>query len=126
MNTNVKQFGIAYRLFYIVLKKLYETSVGVKLSQSSKRIVIRCSGQGQEPQIEMDKQLLEFSPILPHSSGDEKEIVVKNPCNFPIEIYSLEFDKVYLEEEKVCDSYVTSRCCTFAPKPLAIAFAYFL
>lgn len=79
----------------------------MKLSQSSKRIVIRCSGQGQEPQIEMDKQLLEFGPILPNSSGDEKEIVVKNPCNFPIEIYSLEFDKVYLEEEKVCDSYVT-------------------
>lgn len=84
-----------------VLKKLYESSLGIKLSQSSQRIVIRCSGQGLEPQLELDKQLLEFGPILPHSNGDEKEIVIRNPCSFPVEIYNLEFDKIYLEEEKV-------------------------
>lgn len=83
------------------MKKLYESSLGIKLSQSSQRIVIRCSGQGLEPQIELDKQLLEFGPILPHSNGDEKEIVIRNPCGFPVEIYNLEFDKIYLEEEKV-------------------------
>ena len=39
--------------------------------------------------------------MLPHSVGDEQEVVVRNNCSFPIEIYNLEFDKSYLEEEKV-------------------------
>jgi hydrocephalus-inducing protein len=42
-----------------------------------------------------------FNPILTHSPGDEQEIVMRNPCTFPVEIYNLEFDKQYLEEEKV-------------------------
>ena len=44
---------------------------------------------------------MEFGPVLPHSNGDEKEIVIRNPCKFPLEIYNLEFDRTYLEEEKV-------------------------
>ncbi|NWX31620.1 HYDIN protein, partial [Notiomystis cincta] len=31
----------------------------------------------------------------------EATLVVKNPCTFPIEFYSLEFDEQYLEEEKI-------------------------
>ena len=35
------------------------------------------------------------------SLGDEQDIIVRNPCGFPIEFYSLESDKQYLEEEKI-------------------------
>ncbi|NWR11648.1 HYDIN protein, partial [Paradoxornis webbianus] len=35
------------------------------------------------------------------SDGVEAIVVVKNPCNFPIEFYSLDFDEQYLEEEKI-------------------------
>ncbi|NXH46012.1 HYDIN protein, partial [Dicaeum eximium] len=35
------------------------------------------------------------------SDGVEATAVVKNPCNFPIEFYSLDFDEQYLEEEKI-------------------------
>lgn len=59
------------------------------------------SGQGNEPKLEFSSTLIEFGPVLPHSAGDEKEVVVRNPSSFPVEIYSLEFDKQYLEEEKV-------------------------
>ena len=44
---------------------------------------------------------MEFGPILPHSSGDEQDVVIRNPCSFPVEFYNLEFDPQYLEEEKV-------------------------
>lgn len=60
-----------------------------------------CRGQGLEPRLEFDRNLVEFGPILPHSSGDEQEIIVKNPSSFPTEFYNLEFDSSYLEEEKV-------------------------
>ncbi|NWR06172.1 HYDIN protein, partial [Paradoxornis webbianus] len=35
------------------------------------------------------------------SDGVEATVVVKNPSNFPIEFYSLDFDEQYLEEEKI-------------------------
>jgi len=72
--------------------------------------MIICRGVGLEPQIiigQMHGDTFEpttsivFNPILTHSPGDEQEIVIRNPCTFPIEIYNLEFDKQYLEEEKV-------------------------
>ncbi|NXY18121.1 HYDIN protein, partial [Atrichornis clamosus] len=37
----------------------------------------------------------------PCSSGVDATVVVKNPCEFPIEFYSLDFDRQYLEEEKI-------------------------
>ncbi len=72
--------------------------------------MIICRGGGLEPQViigQMHGTTFEpttsivFNPILTHSNGDEKEIVIRNPCSFPVEIYNLEFDKQYLEEEKV-------------------------
>ena len=63
--------------------------------------MISVSGQGNEPKLEFSSTLIEFGPVLPHSAGDEKEVIVRNPSSFPVEIYSLEFDKQYLDEEKV-------------------------
>jgi hydrocephalus-inducing protein len=82
-------------------ERLYEQRIAIRLSQSSQRIMILCQGQGQEPQVQFDSQLVEFGPILPHSNGDEHDIVIKNPCAFPIEVYNLEFDRAFLEEEKI-------------------------
>jgi hydrocephalus-inducing protein len=86
---------------FVNVQKNYENRLVIKLSHSSQRIVVLCRGQGLEPHIEFDRPLTEFGPILPHGPGDEKELVIRNPCKFPIEIYNLEFDKLYLEEEKV-------------------------
>ncbi|NXI13719.1 HYDIN protein, partial [Irena cyanogastra] len=44
------------------------------------------------------------------SDGVEATVVVKNPCNFPIEFYSLDFDEQYLEEEKILRMAVGSEC----------------
>ena len=72
------------------------------LSQSSARVVLQCRGSGVEPAIEFDRPLVDFSPILPHSQQpDEQQFTIRNLCKFPVEIYNLEFDNVYLEEEKV-------------------------
>ena len=73
----------------------------IRIAQSTSRHAISVSGHGSEPRLEFSSTLIEFGPVLPHSAGDEKELVIKNPSSFPVEIYSLEFDKQYLEEEKV-------------------------
>jgi len=80
---------------------MYENRLILKFAQSSQRLLILCHGSGLEPHIEFDHPLLEFGPILPHGTPHEKEIIIRNPGKFPIEIYNLEYDKLYLEEEKV-------------------------
>lgn len=64
-------------------------------------------GQGSEPHLLFDKHMIEFSPILPFSNGSEIEVTVSNPMDYPIEVYSLEFDKEYLIEEEVMYIYCT-------------------
>ena len=32
---------------------------------------------------------------------DEKLLVLRNPCTFPVEVYSVELDKELVKEEKV-------------------------
>ena len=66
-------------------------------------MLLVCRGNGLEPDLHFDRNLVAFGPVLPHSAGDEQEVVIRNPCAFPIEIYNLEFDKTYLEEEKVSE-----------------------
>lgn len=75
--------------------------------------MLLCQGQGREPRLEFEPNLQEFGPVLAHSSGDEQEILVKNPCDFPVEFYNLEFDKGYLEEERVRNMSVFYSCSMF-------------
>ena len=86
---------------FVFSQKFYEQRIPIKIAQSSQRILLLCRGQGLEPRLDFERQLVEFGPILPHSSGDEQDVVIRNPCSFPVEFYNLEFDPQYLEEEKV-------------------------
>lgn len=42
-----------------------------------------------------------MGPILPMASGCTVDITVNNPGDLPIEMYSLEFDDKYLDDEKI-------------------------
>lgn len=72
-----------------------------QIAQSAQKLTLLAEGQGLEPRLEFSPSILELGPLLPYAPGDEAEVVVKNPCNFPIEFYSLEFDQQYHVEEKV-------------------------
>ncbi|XP_069757040.1 hydrocephalus-inducing protein homolog [Narcine bancroftii] len=82
-------------------EKLYNHRLVLKLAQSRNQVLIMARGQGLEPRLDFATTLLELGPILPYSTEVEGTVVVKNPCSFPVEFYSLEFDDKYLEEEKV-------------------------
>ena len=64
-------------------------------------LILNVVGRGSEPQVVFDKNLIEFLPILPSSGGSDGVVTVTNPMDYAVEIYSLEFDKQYLDEEKV-------------------------
>nr|XP_014334844.1 PREDICTED: hydrocephalus-inducing protein homolog [Bos mutus] len=82
-------------------EKVYNQTLVFQIAQSAQKITLLVEGQGLEPRLEFSPSVLELGPLLPYAAGDEAEVVVKNPCSFPIEFYSLEFDQQYLVEEKI-------------------------
>ncbi|XP_047678536.1 hydrocephalus-inducing protein-like isoform X5 [Tachysurus fulvidraco] len=81
--------------------KMYREKLVIAVAQSTQRILLLAEGQGLEPQLEFSTSEIELGPVLPYSYGDEVEVLVHNPCPFPIEFYSLEYDSQYLEEERI-------------------------
>ncbi|XP_071613168.1 hydrocephalus-inducing protein homolog [Heliangelus exortis] len=82
-------------------EKFYRSELKINICQSSQHLQLQVSGRGLEPHLEFSPPVLELGPLLPCSSGVERTVVVKNPCEFPIEFYSLEFDQEYLAEEQI-------------------------
>ncbi|KAI3385976.1 hypothetical protein SNEBB_004504 [Seison nebaliae] len=99
-----KQKAIVQVKFVPNEDRIVEERLSIKIDQSSRRPVIVCHGRGLEPSLEYASNSLKFAPVLPHSIGEECVISIKNPCKFPIEIYNLEHDPRYLEEEMVLKS----------------------
>lgn len=71
------------------------------MAENAQPVFITAQGQGEEPQLKFCPSVLELGPCLPVSTGVEAAVAVVNPCPFPVEFYSLEFDTQYLNEEKV-------------------------
>nr|XP_004659621.2 hydrocephalus-inducing protein homolog [Jaculus jaculus] len=94
-------------------EKFYSQALMFQIAQSTQKLSLLAQGQGLEPRLEFSPSVLELGPLLPYASGDEAEVIVRNPCSFPIEFYSLEFDQQYILEEKILqqlkgyDSYNT-------------------
>ncbi|CAH8852927.1 unnamed protein product [Trichobilharzia szidati] len=86
-------------------EKRYETKILLNIENSDTVLKIHCQGKGLEPQLIFDRVLLQFSPTLPFSSmGSEEIVTVTNPCDYPIEFYSLELDKQVLLEDEILRS----------------------
>lgn len=83
------------------MQRMYKEKLVIAVSQSTHRIVLLAQGQGLEPQLEFSTSEIKLGPVLPYSNGEEVEVLVRNPCPFPIEFYSLDYDRQYLEEESV-------------------------
>lgn len=111
-NHHNKNLNLVLPLFF---QKFYSQTLMFQIGQSAQKLTLLAQGQGLQPRLEFSPSVLELGPLLPYSPGDEGEVVVRNPCSFPIEFYSLEFDQQYLLEEKVsrgrCVFYSFIRYC---------------
>ncbi|XP_041265558.1 hydrocephalus-inducing protein homolog, partial [Onychostruthus taczanowskii] len=79
----------------------YKNELKLNVCGSSNHLKLHLTGQGLEPRLEFSPPALKMGRVLVDSNGMEATVVVKNPCDFPIEFYSLDFDQQYLEEEKI-------------------------
>ncbi|XP_056273332.1 hydrocephalus-inducing protein homolog [Pseudoliparis swirei] len=79
----------------------YNRLLAVRVAESSRQVFVTAQGRGEEPRLEFSTSVLELGPCQPISIDVEAEVTVKNPCSFPVEFYSLEFDTQYLKEERI-------------------------
>ncbi|KAJ3115022.1 hypothetical protein HDU96_001327 [Phlyctochytrium bullatum] len=82
-------------------EKDYDAVVPFKVNMNGQPIPVHISGRGFKPVIQFEPDSIVMGPILPCSEGTESKFCIYNPTNYPIEVYSLEFDQVYLEEEEM-------------------------
>ncbi|XP_064242784.1 hydrocephalus-inducing protein homolog isoform X2 [Passer domesticus] len=82
-------------------ERSYNNELELNIHGSSSHLKLRLSGQGLQPRLEFSPPAVKMGWMLVDSDGVEATVVVKNPCNFPTEFYSLDFDEQYLEEEKI-------------------------
>lgn len=82
-------------------QRRYEEWITVFLENSSETVRIKCCGHGLDPQLQFDQTLIQFDPCLPFVNSEERNIVVKNRCDFPIEFYAVELDLQSYQEDKM-------------------------
>ncbi|XP_051916753.1 hydrocephalus-inducing protein homolog isoform X2 [Hippocampus zosterae] len=80
---------------------LYKRHLIITVNEGTQPVIITALGQGEDPELVFCPPDLTMGPCLPFSMEIEAEVIVKNPCSYPIEFYSLEFDTQYLKEEKI-------------------------
>ncbi|KAL5961681.1 hypothetical protein TSMEX_010586 [Taenia solium] len=69
--------------------------IDLLLQESKTLLSITCKGVGLEPRLIVQPRVVEFKPLLPNGETDEQTVVIRNPCPFPVEFYSLDFDEVH-------------------------------
>jgi len=98
-------------------QKHYESRLVLRVAQSSRRATLLCRGEGVEPRLEFSRSVIEFNAVVPYFAAEE-ELIICNPCSFPVELYSVEFDKIHLEDEKVS-------CCPVSECTVAFRNSHF-
>lgn len=71
---------------------------------SSRMREFTCKGVGTQPTVTFTPTQVDCGPILPKFDGqvpNEARLQMVNPCPYPIEVVSLDFDKRYLADDEV-------------------------
>ena len=61
--------------------------------------VLKVVGEGLGVVLKWDTPMMELGPIIPFTEGDEKVVTLTNHSQFGVEIFSLDFDSRFKEEE---------------------------
>eukprot|EP00929_Paragymnodinium_shiwhaense_P007666 TRINITY_DN111574_c0_g1_i1.p1 TRINITY_DN111574_c0_g1~~TRINITY_DN111574_c0_g1_i1.p1 ORF type:complete len:5027 (+),score=1455.52 TRINITY_DN111574_c0_g1_i1:94-15081(+) len=78
----------------------------LKLKDNPKRRTISVQGRGENLGLEVRPSMVyDLGPIMPSREGCSMEFFLANPTDYPIEVYSVDFDKKYLAEENVLLEY---------------------
>jgi len=79
----------------------YNTNIILKTAMNNKFITLHLNGNGVQNKLEFQPEKICFDPVLPYADMIEKRFSIYNPNEYPIEVYSRDFDNIFIEEKKV-------------------------
>ena len=82
--------------------KQFQQKLAFKCAQNSNKVfILNAKGQGIHYSLEMIPETIKLGPVLPYDRSAIQEFEIRNPMDQPIEVYSLDFDRKYIEEEEI-------------------------
>eukprot|EP00833_Pecoramyces_ruminatium_P007172 jgi/Orpsp1_1/1181204/evm.model.c7180000076296.1 len=93
------------QLIYIKFEPIeeinYNTSIIMKVSMNNKHTTLHLNGIGVQNKLEFQPEKICFEPVLPYADMIEKKFSIYNPNEYPIEVYSRDFDTIFNDEKKL-------------------------
>lgn len=73
----------------------------IKVASNPKTRSITCRGEGSELRLSFQPPMVELGPMLPCSGVAEHIVEMRNDSDYPVEVFSLDFDPVFKEDEEL-------------------------
>ena len=85
-------------------ERLFTVKIPFKVTNNPRSNSLTVKGIGKELQLRVEPPALELPPTMPHADVVTADFQLVNPTDYPIEVYSIEFDEQYLAEEEMLRS----------------------
>ncbi|KAG1683786.1 hypothetical protein DVH05_013126 [Phytophthora capsici] len=76
----------------------------IKINSNPKTRSIVCRGEGAELRVSFSPPLVELGPVLPCTRSEEQVVEIRNDSDYPVEVFSLDFDSTYQQDEALLRS----------------------
>ncbi|KAL3657260.1 hypothetical protein V7S43_017769 [Phytophthora oleae] len=76
----------------------------IKINSNPKTRSIVCRGEGAELRVSFSPPLVELGPVLPCARPEEQIVEIRNDSDYPVEVFSLDFDSIYQQDEALLRS----------------------
>ena len=76
-------------------------NIAIKCNSNPQIKSLALSGAPDVLSMAIEPSMLTLGPMLPSGERDSTTVTLKNTCNYPIEVFSLDFDEQYRQDEAV-------------------------
>ncbi|CAM6101477.1 unnamed protein product [Calypogeia fissa] len=84
------------------LKNSYETIMSLRVSGVTTSYVVNLKGRGYLVPLTFVPSFVDIGPVIPNSDVPaQAQVQLKNRSNQPVELYTLDFDPQYIQEEEI-------------------------
>ncbi|CAD7939993.1 unnamed protein product [Amoebophrya sp. A120] len=96
----------------------YKQKLGLKVKDNPHKKMLTCNGQGDMLSLNVDQKEIKLDPVLPYYERSLRGIYLENPTDYPITVYSADFDEQYRLEEQMLEIYEHDPLYKYSEFPL--------
>lgn len=92
-------------MFMPVQEKQILQKLNFKVKENPRLFTLNAKGTGISYNMEVLPDSLQLGPVLPYEHKGSRIFEIRNPMDFPIEVFAVDFDKQFQEEEDILKRY---------------------